>query len=297
MTLRLAYNTNGTTSHRLEDALMLMAETGYSGVALTLDHMHFDPFAADWSRQAERLRERLNGLGLASVIETGARYLLDPRVKHEPTLVSADPAGRARRLAFLHRAIDIGAILGSEAVSFWSGILRSGTDPREARDWLRAGLDHVVNYASRRQIIAALEPQPGMLVETVDGFAEMQASVPGLKLSLDIGHLLVTEERDPVAAIHEFSASIGTVAIEDMLRGEHYHLPFGEGDLDTPAVLEALEAIGYGGILAVELSRDSHRADLMLPQAYSYLRLCRENVRPDRAGRRPAGRSTGLVDA
>ena len=65
MTLRLAYNTNGTTSHRLEDALMLMAETGYSGVALTLDHMHFDPFAADWSRQAERLRERLNGLGLA----------------------------------------------------------------------------------------------------------------------------------------------------------------------------------------------------------------------------------------
>ena len=65
MTLRLAYNTNGTTSHRLEDALMLMAETGYSGVALTLDHLHLNPFAADWSRQAERLR--LTELGEALV--------------------------------------------------------------------------------------------------------------------------------------------------------------------------------------------------------------------------------------
>jgi len=42
-------------------------------------------------------------LGLGSVVETGARYLLDPRAKHEPTFVSADPAGRTRRVAFLKR--------------------------------------------------------------------------------------------------------------------------------------------------------------------------------------------------
>ena len=283
MALRLAYNTNGATSHRLDDALVLMAETGYAGVALTLDHMHFDPFAADWVRQAERLRDRLAGLGLGSIIETGARYLLDPRVKHEPTLVSADPAGRARRLAFLHRAIDIGAILGSEAVSFWAGVVRPGIGRDEAWTWLRAGLDHVVTYASRRGVVAALEPEPGMLVATVDDFVAVQDDVPGLKLALDIGHLLVTGERDPVEALHEFGSRLGTVSIEDMRRGEHFHLPFGEGDLDTPAVLAALEATGFAGLLAVELSRDSHRADLMMPQALSYLRLCRENIRLDRA--------------
>ena len=283
MALRLAYNTNGATSHRLDDALVLMAETGYAGVALTLDHMHFDPFAADWVRHAERLRDRLTALGLGSIVETGARYLLDPRVKHEPTLVSADPAGRARRLAFLHRAVDIGAILGSEAVSFWAGVVRPGVERAEAWTWLRAGLDHVVTYASRRGVVAALEPEPGMLVATVDDFVAVQDDVPGLKLALDIGHLLVTGERDPVAALHEFGGRLGTVTIQDMRRGEHYHLPFGEGDLDTPAVLAALEATGFTGLLAVELSRDSHRADLMMPQAFSYLRLCRENVRLDRA--------------
>lgn len=277
--LRLAYNTNGTASHRLDDAILLMAETGYAGVSLTLDHMHLDPFADDWERQAKRLRDQLEGLGLGSVIETGARYLLDPRVKHEPTLVSADPAGRTRRMAFLHRAIDIGAILGSEAVSFWSGVVKPGVERRDASMWLRAGLDHVVNYASRRGVTVAIEPEPGMLVETVDDYAAIQAEIPGLKLSLDIGHLLVTGERDPAAAIAEFADRLGTVAIEDMKRGEHFHLPFGEGDLDTPAVLNALEAIDYTGLVCVELARDSHRADLMMPQALSYLRLCRENVR------------------
>ena len=290
MALRFAYNTNGTASHRLDDALMLMAETGYAGVALTLDHNHFDPFAKEWETDAKRLAQRLRGLGFGSVIETGARYLLDPRQKHEPTFVTADPAGRARRIAFLHRAIDVGSILGSEAVSFWAGVPKPGVAADEAWDWLRAGLEQVVAYAGRRGVVAALEPEPGMLVETVDDYRRLAADIPGLKLALDTGHLLVTGEREPAAAIAEFKDQIGTVTIEDMRRGEHVHLPFGEGDMDMPAVLDALDASGFGGLVCVELSRDSHRADLMIPEAFSFLSLCRQNVRAAPKPAAPAGR-------
>ncbi len=276
MTLRLAYNTNGTGSHRLDDALMLMAENGYAGVALTLDHNHFDPFVPDWERNAERLADRLRGLRFGCVIETGARFLLDPRAKHEPTLVTADPGGRARRVAFLHRAIDIGAILGAECVSFWAGVPKAGIDRAEARDWLRAGLEGVVAYAARRGVSAALEPEPGMLIETVDDYLAVRRDLPGLRLALDLGHLLVTGERDPASAIAEFAPHIGTVSIEDMRRGEHIHLPFGEGDMDVPAALDALDGIAFGGLVCVELSRDGHRADLMIPQASTFLRVCRE---------------------
>lgn len=75
--------------------------------------------------------------------------------------------------------------------------------------------------------------------------------------------------------MHEFAPRLGTVAIEDMKRGEHIHLPFGEGDMDVPAVLDALDAIGFSKLVCVELSRESHRADVMVGQSLDYLRTCR----------------------
>ena len=44
------------------------------------------------------MRGLLGQLGLGSVIETGARFLLDPTDKHEPTLLTASAEGRARRV-------------------------------------------------------------------------------------------------------------------------------------------------------------------------------------------------------
>lgn len=273
MSLRFAYNTNGTAHHRLDDAIDLIAEAGYQGVALTLDIHHLDPFAESWRPEAQRVSSRLQRLGLGSVIETGARFLLDPKAKHEPTLVSGDAAGRARRIGFLKRAVDIAAILHSEAVSFWAGVPKPGIDPAEAQGWLREGLSEIVAYAAAQDVVACLEPEPGMLIETLDDYAVLD--LPGLKLALDTGHCLVTGERDPAVAVAEFADRIGTVAIEDMARGVHIHLPFGEGDMDVPGVLAALDAIRFDRLICVELSRESHRADLMVPASLKYLRDCR----------------------
>ncbi|MCK2054422.1 sugar phosphate isomerase/epimerase family protein [Methylobacterium sp. 37f] len=273
MSLRFAYNTNGTANHRLDDAIDLIAEAGYQGVALTLDIHHLDPFAENWVQEAQRVSSRLQRLGLGSVIETGARFLLDPRAKHEPTLVSGDAADRARRIGFLKRAIDIGAILHSEAVSFWAGVTKPGIDRADAEGWLRESLAEVVAYAAEQNVVACLEPEPGMLIETLDDFDALD--VPGLRLALDTGHCLVTGERDPAVAVSEFADRIGTVAIEDMARGIHIHLPFGEGDMDVPSVLAALDAIHFEKLVCVELSRESHRADLMVPASLQYLRACR----------------------
>ena len=63
MSLRFAYVTNGLADHRLEDALRLLADCGYDGVALTLDHVHFDPFAANLPARAARLRRLMGALG------------------------------------------------------------------------------------------------------------------------------------------------------------------------------------------------------------------------------------------
>lgn len=270
MTLRFAYNTNGCAHHRLDDALSLISDSGYDGVALTLDIHHLDPFAPDFPQARRAVAARLRQLGLGCVVETGARFLLDPRTKHEPTLLSSNAEGRARRLAFLTRALEVAAETGADAMSFWAGVPKPGVDRRQASGWLREGIEQIVRRAAALGTVAALEPEPGMLVETADDWRRL--AEPGLRLALDTGHCLVTGERAPDAAVREFADSLGTVSLEDMRRGEHVHLPFGEGDMPVPAVLRALDEIGFEKLVCVELSRDSHRADTMIPQALAYLK-------------------------
>ncbi len=270
MTLRFAYNTNGAANHRLDDALALIADAGYDGVALTLDIHHLDPFAEDFAEERRQLAGRLRRLGLGCVVETGARFLLDPRAKHEPTLLTADPDGRARRVEFLFRALEVAAETGADAMSFWAGVPKPGVNLDDARDWLRHGAEQVARRAEALGTVAALEPEPGMLVETVDDWAGL--AISGLRLALDTGHCIVTGERNPAAAVAEFAPHLGTVTIEDMKRGVHVHLPFGEGDMDVPGVLRALQAVGFPKLVCVEMSRESHRADTIIPASLAYLK-------------------------
>src|SRR4029078_1958026 len=134
--------------HRLTDAIELLAEEGYQSVAITLDAGALDPFEDPHTltRQIKTVRKMLDRRGLSRVVETGARYLLNPRLKHDPTLMDRDPARRAVRIAFLRLALDLAADLGAEAVSFWSGILRDEIGPNAAMDRLVAGIGPVLAH-------------------------------------------------------------------------------------------------------------------------------------------------------
>ena len=61
--------------------------------------------------RADALRELLEVHRLRCVVETGARFLLDPLRKHQPTLVSPTRAERQRRLDFLVQAVNIASVL------------------------------------------------------------------------------------------------------------------------------------------------------------------------------------------
>src|SRR5262249_4843837 len=154
----------GFAHHRLADALTILAELGYASVAITLDSGMLDPYEADLPGRIARVRGWLERLGLRSVIETGARFLLDPRRKHQPTLISPDASQREDRLDFLCSAVDIAGELGSDAVSFWSG---TPVDPAPAEVLMRRlveGCRRLCDYAAARQVPLAFEPEPGMFI-------------------------------------------------------------------------------------------------------------------------------------
>ncbi|MFC0002798.1 sugar phosphate isomerase/epimerase family protein [Micromonospora siamensis] len=287
--LRLGYGTNGFANHRLDDALAVLADLGYQGVALTLDHDHLDPFAPGLAARVAAVRRRLDALGLAVVIETGARYLLDPWHKHAPTLLHDDPA---LRIEFLRRAVAIGADLGAEAVSFWAGVRPDGVEPDVAWDRLVAGCGTVCDAATAAGVTLGFEPEPGMLVEEIAGWRRLHAALgapPAFGLTLDIGHCRCLEPAPVPDCVRQVAGHLVNVQIDDMRRGVHEHLEFGTGEIDFPPVLAALAEVGYRGLVAVELPRHSHAAPTVAAGSLDFLRAAARtaSTRPDPPGAAP----------
>ncbi|MFE2032384.1 sugar phosphate isomerase/epimerase family protein [Streptomyces scopuliridis] len=275
MSLRFGYGTNGLTDLRLDDALGLLADLGYDGVGLTLDHMHLDPMAADLTARTQRVARRLAELGLGVTVETGARYVLDPRRKHGPTLLDPDPADRAARTRLLVKAVQVAADLGAHAVHCFSGIVQGPTDTDTAWKRLEEGMGPVIDAAEAADIPLAVEPEPGHLVSDIAGFHRLRhllGDPDQLGLTLDIGHCQCLESASPADCVRDAAPWLRHVQIEDMRRGVHEHLPFGEGEIDFPPVLAALAATGYEGLTVVELPRHSHAGPELARTSLEFLR-------------------------
>jgi L-ribulose-5-phosphate 3-epimerase len=270
--LLLGYNTNGFAFHRLDDALEIIAGLGYRCVAITVDHHALNPYDEDIAEQVEETRTRLGVLGLSSVIETGARFLLDPRRKHCPTLLDRRGAGRDRRMDFLRRCIDIAEGLGSSAVSFWSGALAPGQNKRAAFDLLAGACADLSDYAAGKGVVLAFEPEPGMMVDTLEKADRLADAVgrDNVRLTLDVGHLQCNETEPPADLICRYAPRLANVHLDDMRRGAHDHLFFGDGEVDFKPILAALE-VSYKGPACVELSRHSHNAVEVAERARRFL--------------------------
>lgn len=260
--MRIGFNTNSVGDVDPLVAVPLLGELGYRSLAITLDRHLLDPFAADTAADADRWRATLAAHGMACVIETGARHLLDPRIKHEPTLVSPDAAGRARRGELLCRAVDLAARLGAGCVSLWSGVARDAAPEDELWGRLVAALGPVLDHARRRGVVIGFEPEPGMFVDSLARYGSLRnrcGRPDHLRLTVDIGHLSCMGEWPVGAVLAPWAADIVNVHVDDMLPCRHEHLPLGAGDVDFQTTLEALAAGGYTGGLHVELPRQSHR--------------------------------------
>jgi sugar phosphate isomerase/epimerase len=277
----LGYGTNGFTDHTLSDTLDVLSGYGYGAVALTLGHPHFDPFGDDWEARARTLRDTLASRGMRVVVETGARYLLDKHVKHRPTLVDVD-AGR--RMTFLARAIEIAGVLGADCVSMWSGITPEGMSDAEAWRLLVDRTADVVALASVRGVRLGFEPEPGMRVETVSDALALRSELgnpEALGITVDLGHCVAVEPGGVVEALRQAGDLLVNVQVDDMMPGVHEHLELGTGQLDIDLAFRTLSEIGYTGVAAIELPRDSHAAPRLAKESIARMRQALDTITHD----------------
>lgn len=255
-------------------ALPLLAELGCRSLAITPDRQLLNPFTPGLEVEVGRWRRELDRLGLACVIETGARHLLDPLHKHEPTLVSSAAADRDRRRDFLCRAIDLAAELQAGCVSLWAGVVHDAADQQTLWQRLVDGLGPVLDHAGRRGVTLGFEPEPGMFIDTVSRAEQLLGRLgrpAGLGLTIDIGHLECLGERPLAATVAQVASQVVNVHIDDMLVCRHEHLPPGAGEVAFEPVLRELARAGYRGGLHIELPRQSHRWRATVAESLGFL--------------------------
>lgn len=269
----LGYNTNGLSNHNAMEGLELLARTGYQSIALTIDHGWLNPFDPNRDVQLQQIKHFLNQNKIATVIETGARFLLDPETKHAPILLNTDEERLQVRIEFLKYCIDVGVELNSDCVSLWSGIRPEHVSSSEAMERLVRNLSVILEYAEERGIDIGFEPEPGMLIDTTGRFERLIHLIdsPRLKMTLDIGHLFCMSELPMADYIEKWADRLVNIHIEDMVAGVHEHLMFGEGQIHFPPVMESLNHIGYKKGIHIELSRHSHNAARILKQSFEFL--------------------------
>src|SRR5581483_11998135 len=156
----------------------------------------------------KRVARALRGRGLACGVETGARYVLDGKRKHRPTLVEADALGRAKRLDFLLRCLEIASDLGATTLTLASGPRDASVAEPTALAFLHDALAKLQEKASETKVTLALEPEPGHWPATLDQWRRVRERVP-VALALDVMHLSVeAPEPAPEGAVRELQGEL-----------------------------------------------------------------------------------------
>jgi sugar phosphate isomerase/epimerase len=164
-----------------------------------------------------------------------------------------DPATRPERLDRLAWALDRTLALGLSDLMMHAGFLPEPGDP-DRKPFLDT-LGTVSELAREKGITVAFETgqeTADLLRRTLD---ELQCS--NLKVNFDPANVLLYDMGDPIRAVEILGPDIHHVHVKDANRpttpgewGEE--VPLGEGQVDIPRFLAALQAVGYQGPLCIE---------------------------------------------
>jgi len=271
--MQIGYHSNGMTQHGLFDGLKLLSQRGYKSVAINIDHGWLAPPDEGVKSNVQSVRAFLIDNKMSCVVEATANFLLDPVQKNYPTLMEHDPGLIESRMRYLKYCVDVAAELGADCMSMRSGLKPEGLTFEQAMGRLVDGMEELLLYAAERDVVVSIEPEPGMLVDTLGRFDRLLHlfDSPRLMLTLDISHIFVNGELPLAAQLDRWKEKIATIHVSDVRVGDQYHLLFGEGQIGFPLVMDAIAACEYEGGIHVDLPDFGHDAAAMIQSSHDFL--------------------------
>jgi len=273
---RLAFSTNAFKKNTLDQAIDHIADIGYAGVELMADLHHAYPPIMDDARRTntqQHLAKRrlpVSNVNAFTLFACGDTY--------HPTWIEDDESKRQQRIQHTLNCIDLAAEFGARTISLQPGGPTIGTTISRdlAGERYAEGLHRVLPKAKAKNLILAIEPEPGLFIETAAEYLEFKnrffKNEPNVRMNCDIGHLFCVGD-DPAAVIRDHAEHVAHVHIEDIGKNRvHQHLTPGKGVIDFAQIFAALDDIEYSGWTTVELYPYETTAAGVAKLAYEHLR-------------------------
>ncbi len=274
--IRLAFSSNAFKKNTLEEAINSVATIGYRGVEVMADIPHALPANLN-AVERRTVRQQIETAGMQAS-NVNAFTLFACGDTYHPTWIEDDAKLRETRVQHTIGAIELAAALGAATVSLQPGGPLIGTtlSRDEAGERFAEGLSRVVPAARQHNVILAVEPEPGLFIETAAEYLEFKnrffPDEPMVRMNCDIGHLFCVED-DPATIIRSLPEHIAHIHLEDIGKNRvHQHLTPGRGVIDFPAVFAAIEDVGYTGWTTVELYPYETTAAGVAQRAFEHLR-------------------------
>ena len=274
--IQLAFSTNAFKKNTFEEALRAIAGIGYTAVELMADLHHAYPPIMTPARTAA-IKALLAELKL-TVSNVNAFTLFACGDTYRPTWIEDSAAERKRRVEHTLGGIRLAADFDCQTISLQPGgpMIGSTMTRAEAARRFAEGLEQCVPLAKEKNVTLAIEPEPGLFIQTAAEYLEFKnahfKNEPAIQMNCDCGHLFCCGE-DPAEVIRNHAEHVSHIHIEDIGANRvHQHLTPGKGAMDFPAIFEAVDKAGYKRPVTVELYPYETTAAGVAKMAYDHLK-------------------------
>lgn len=235
----------------------------------------FTHVAMEYEQKVDEFKELLDSHGLRlSALYGGGTF--------------ADPAKRDGLIDFNARVAKFIAACGGDRIVFGPGLPRNpaGTSPEELRQ-IASTIDEAAKHCAEVGVTACVHPHLWTEIQDENELvAVMELTDPEtVKLCIDTAHTSVAG-MDPAALVRTYGERLGYLHLKDVVVGTEgvptlemmratdaipIFNELGQGTVDLPGVLTALNEISYDGWLCVEI-------DVSTTTPLNSLTICRDYV-------------------
>ncbi|MCX7117622.1 MAG: S-ribosylhomocysteine lyase [Legionellales bacterium] len=252
--MKLSYSTHGLpgTIFEILDAL---DAAGYEGVELAFQEGQFDLRAVPLHEIANcpiimQLKSYFKTKRIKPAAINTATLPLIPGRLHEPSLLAIDKPERDRRIHIIKQGIEAAKALGAPIVGFGSGFIRSehvAHTEGDCRSLLLSAIQECLNsIQDHDDVTLVIEPEPGMLIETLDQGASIIQEINSKKfgLHLDVCHAFCSDGDDQyLQKISDYAHLVQYVHLADTKDG--YNLKIMENSAEEPIDFQFANAFIY----------------------------------------------------